>query len=139
MFAKNPKSPCPKSPTIHNSTGSKKAPVMKKRGTIAEAGRRMTMMAASIRSMSGRGLGKTTKMLLLISIIYVVTYLPLLSVMVTKFTDKRKFIDLSESERYMYFFCVNCIYMGCATNPVIYSFFDASFRTRCRQLLFCRK
>ena len=81
------------------------------------------------------GMGKTTLVLSLISLVYVLSYLPYMGERLYSQTVKRDII-LSEADldKYVLKPLSNLIYLGCVVNPIIYSVVDVKFRRRCRLL-----
>ena len=81
---------------------------------------------------SSRGMGRTTKVLFIISLIYILTYLPLLVMQCVKAVFPEGFSDLGTFGMALYYLMVNSPYLGCAANPLIYSLCDPNFRSECR-------
>ena len=109
--------------------------VAKKPGYLTQSSMNWRKSFSSIVIGRRKIMSKTTKILCAISCVYVVTYLPLLSLMVMKYETNME-DEMSEAHKYLYYFFSHCIYMGCLTNSLIYSIFDSNFRAQCRKI--CR-
>ena len=78
---------------------------------------------------------KTAYIMFLISLAFIISYLPLLVILLTRSINSQFVLGLSESERAVYKFFLRSYYLNCTLNPVIYGVWDARFRKACRKLL----
>lgn len=76
--------------------------------------------------------------MLLISLTFILTYLPVLCLLLIRNADKTFLPSLSHAERTTYNFFLRTYYIHCAVNPVIYGVWDYRFRKACKQAL-CRR
>lgn len=86
-----------------------------------------------------RNRNRTTWIMFVISLAFIVSYLPLLCISLITFADKSFVRSLSDSERAVYKFVHRSYFLNCAVNPVIYGVWDTRFRKSCKILLACRK
>lgn len=75
----------------------------------------------------------------LISLTFILTYLPVLCLLLIRNADKTFLPSLSLAERTMYNFFLRTYYIHCAVNPVIYGVWDYRFRKACQHALCKRK
>ena len=83
---------------------------------------------------SFKGLSSTTIMISVVSLVYVLSYLPI-TVMATQDTATIYQKFSSQIVKYLLEPVKNMYYLGCAANPIIYTFVNHSFRAKCRSLL----
>ncbi|XP_005107691.2 muscarinic acetylcholine receptor gar-3 [Aplysia californica] len=81
-----------------------------------------------------RGIGRTTTMLIIISAVYIIGFLPHLIVMFFKFTSPEKFAAMDSVGLTFYNLFLRLYFLNSAANPVIYSLCDVNFRTQCVQV-----
>ena len=88
----------------------------------------------------GERFGKTTRMLCVISVVYVMAYTPALVIFIylTVRDTAMWYLDVT-LHKYVFRPLYNCMYLGCALNFPIYSLVDDKFRNRCKRLFKCRK
>ena len=86
---------------------------------------------------SFKGLSKTTAMLLIVSVVFVLSYLPLIILQLGNVTDDetqpyniRKYVIRPAWAMY---------YVSCCANPMIYTFVNPSFRSKCRALFILKQ
>ena len=100
---------------------------------LASFGNKMRSLSISVKDSASRGLGRTTLMLSLISVMYILSYLPLLGAILYKTgLTPEQFHAMSDKAKTLYYLAVNSTYLGCAANPLIYSLVDAHFRLKCK-------
>lgn len=78
---------------------------------------------------------KATFSMFLISIAFVVSYLPFLSLLLVRTLQESFDESLSDTGRAVYKFFLRSGYLNCAINPFIYGISDSSFRQNCRSVL----
>lgn len=81
---------------------------------------------------------RTAFIMFLISLGFIVSYLPLLCILLIRTTDSTFVPSLSDEGRTAYKFFLRSYYLNCAINPVIYGLWDSRFRKHTK-LLVCRK
>ena len=77
---------------------------------------------------------KTAFIMFVISLAYIITYLPHLILMVTRQVNNMFVDDLPDSGRSAYKFFLRSFFLNCAINPIIYSVCDSRFRSACGEL-----
>lgn len=78
---------------------------------------------------------KTAYIMFLISIAFIISYLPLLVILLTRSINTSFVPGLSAEERAAYKFFLRSYYLSCTLNPIIYGIWDARFRKAFRKLL----
>ena len=93
--------------------------------------------AATDRKQNSRQLKahKTAYIMFLISLGFMISYFPLLVILLTRSINSKFVPELSDVERAAYKFGLRSYYLSCALNPVIYGVWDARFRKACRRIL----
>ena len=82
---------------------------------------------------------RTTTIFVVVTVAFIVSYLPFLVVMVTR-NIKKNFEDiLSPAAEVFYKFCLKSYFINIAINPVIYSFLNRNFRSEVIKVLKCRR
>ncbi|XP_052267697.1 G-protein coupled receptor 84-like [Dreissena polymorpha] len=76
-------------------------------------------------------IGGSTLMLFLITLAYVVSFLPFLVIAVLRQTDSKFLMTLNDAGYAVYQVCLRSYLLSCAINPIIYSFCNAQFRKFC--------
>ena len=80
---------------------------------------------------SFKGLSSTTLMLCIVSVLYVISYLPFCIFQLSRVdVEKLPYNVQKYVQRPIYLLFL----MGCCTNPVVYTFVNQSFRSKCRSL-----
>ncbi|CAG2220137.1 HCRTR2 [Mytilus edulis] len=77
---------------------------------------------------------KTTLMLGIVTVVFVLSFLPFLTVMVIRNIVKNFEDMLSESAEVFYKFCLKSYFINNSVNPIIYSFMNIQFRRDVRKL-----
>ncbi|XP_071170984.1 orexin receptor type 2-like [Mytilus edulis] len=77
---------------------------------------------------------KTTFMLGIVTVVFVLSFLPFLTVMVIRNIVKNFEDMLSESAEVFYKFCLKSYFINNSVNPIIYSFMNIQFRRDVRKL-----
>ncbi|KAL4217639.1 hypothetical protein ACF0H5_022381 [Mactra antiquata] len=80
---------------------------------------------------------RTAFIMFLISIAFIVSYLPLLCILIVRTADSKFVVSLSDSGRTAYKFFLRSYYFNCAINPFIYGLWDSRFRKHTKKLI-CR-
>ena len=78
---------------------------------------------------------KTAYIMFLISLAFILSYLPLLAILLTRSINSSFVPGLSDTERAVYKFGLRSYYLSCTTNPLIYGIWDARFRKACRRIV----
>ena len=89
----------------------------------------------NLRKASVFKISKTTKMMFVISLVYLVTYIPVLFLNLYRAIKPNLLTDMPSEIRWIYFLFFNFLFLGSAANPVIYSFCNAKFRARCLKII----
>uniref|UniRef100_A0A0B6ZQS0 G-protein coupled receptors family 1 profile domain-containing protein n=1 Tax=Arion vulgaris TaxID=1028688 RepID=A0A0B6ZQS0_9EUPU len=84
-----------------------------------------------------RGIERTTCMLILISAVYILGFLPFLGIMFTKAASPGIFDSVSFSSLAAYNVFLRSFFLNSAANPIIYSLCDINFRRECFNLIKC--
>ncbi|XP_046577841.1 G-protein coupled receptor 84-like [Haliotis rubra] len=71
---------------------------------------------------------KTTTMMIVITVVFVVSFLPHLCAMGARSILQKTFEDLDGSPLVMYHLCLRSYFINSAVNPLVYSFFNLKFR-----------
>ncbi|CAC5401568.1 HCRTR2 [Mytilus coruscus] len=77
---------------------------------------------------------KTTLMLGIVTVVFVLSFLPFLTVMVIRNIVKNFEDELSESAEIVYKFCLKSYFINNSVNPIIYSFMNVQFRGDVKKL-----
>ncbi|XP_045182382.1 cholecystokinin receptor type A-like [Mercenaria mercenaria] len=84
---------------------------------------------------------KITLMMMTITIVFIIAYLPFIIISTMDNLDETFWDDLAESKALIYDLLLRIYLINNAANPIIYSFWDARFRTETvrlfRKILFC--
>lgn len=118
---KEPQSPCPKSPKSPKNQKSPSFP----------------MMRARVASLSGRmrmKISRTTVILFIVTIVFVVSYFPSLVVMICKTVMYRKVAKSGIHLKVVIKIFSKFYLINNACNPIIYSFLNPYFRNECIRL-----
>ncbi|KAH9491994.1 hypothetical protein Btru_029588 [Bulinus truncatus] len=83
----------------------------------------------------GRGMGKTTCMLLIISLIYVLGFLPYLALAFFKSLAPESYKSMDSIGESLYNLFLRSYFLNSAANPIIYNLCDVNFRKECLKLL----
>ncbi|XP_059175206.1 histamine H1 receptor-like [Physella acuta] len=82
-----------------------------------------------------KGSNRTTVMLAIITIAFITSFLPFLSVMYCKLAAPKLFFNMSPRLKSVYEFMLRSYLLNTAVNPVVYSLCDVNFRRECFKLL----
>ncbi|XP_005107686.1 uncharacterized protein LOC101846090 [Aplysia californica] len=85
-----------------------------------------------------KGLGRTTAMLIIISAVYIVGFLPFLILVSLKVTSPGTIESLSDVGLAIYFLFFRSYFLNSAANPIVYSLCDKNFRRECVNVMRCR-
>ncbi|CAL1543736.1 unnamed protein product [Lymnaea stagnalis] len=100
-----------------------------------------TLHRFSDRPTSGTGrrpLSRTTAMLITISAVYIVGFVPYLILVFYRLIWPDRYSSLTMSEEAAYNLFLRTYFLNCAANPIIYGVCDKNFRRECISLLKCR-
>lgn len=100
-------------------------------GEISLNGSNKSRMRPSKRSLRTHRLGKTTLMLLVVTIVYIVSFLPFLAVVIQRSINPAVPLTYDGEYDTVYEALYRSYLLNCAINPIIYSFFNANFRKDC--------
>lgn len=92
----------------------------------------------SVRSRTGSSTirtGRTTKILLSVSVAFIISFVPYLVVKILKYTMREQFSHLSTAAEIAYNFATRSYCINNAINPIIYSFLNNTFRSQCASAL----
>lgn len=78
---------------------------------------------------------RTAFIMCLISLAFIVSYLPLLCLLMLRTADGSFVSSLTDTGRTVYKFALRSYYLNCAINPVIYGFWDSRFRKSCKNII----
>ena len=81
---------------------------------------------------------RTTLMLFLITMVYLLSFLPYLVLMIVKVLDQDSLSGSGGSWELLHNFLLRSYFINSMANPIIYSFCSRSFRTECSKILRCR-
>ncbi|CAC5405825.1 unnamed protein product [Mytilus coruscus] len=106
-------------------------------GEMSLNGSSKSKIRPSKRSLRAHRLGKTTLMLLVVTMVYILSFLPFLGVVIQRSISP--VVPLLYKGEYdtVYEALYRSYLLNCAVNPVIYSFCNANFRKDCRAT--CRR
>jgi hypothetical protein len=106
-------------------------------GEPSQNGSTKSKMRPSKRSLRTHRLGKTTLMLLVVTAIYILSFLPFLAVVIQRSIYPVFPLIYNGEYDMLYESLYRSYLLNCAVNPVIYSFCNANFRKDCRAA--CRR
>ncbi|XP_059168834.1 uncharacterized protein LOC131950638 [Physella acuta] len=86
-----------------------------------------------------RPLGRTTAMLISISAVYTLSFIPYLILSVFRIASPDQYDEMGTAEMIFYNLFLRTYFLNCAANPIIYSLCDVNFRRECQKLLGCLK
>ncbi|XP_061194483.1 gastrin/cholecystokinin type B receptor-like [Saccostrea echinata] len=81
-----------------------------------------------------RRVGKTTIMLFLVTVLYVICFTPFLGIAFHRTIHKESFKFLTRSQKMAFYLILRSYMLNCAINPLIYSFCNNLFRKECTYL-----
>ncbi|XP_052700910.1 neuropeptide S receptor-like [Crassostrea angulata] len=81
-----------------------------------------------------RRVSKTTIMLFLVTLMYVICFLPFLGIVFHRTIHKDAFMIMTRSEKMAFNVILRSYLLSCAINPIIYSFCSELFRKECTYL-----
>ncbi|XP_053403354.1 vasopressin V1a receptor-like [Mercenaria mercenaria] len=81
---------------------------------------------------------RTSLIMFMVSIAFIITYMPVLCILLIRTVDKTFVTSLTDSGRTAYKFIYRSYFISSAINPLIYGIWDASFRQSCKTLFKCR-
>ncbi|CAG5122799.1 unnamed protein product [Candidula unifasciata] len=84
-----------------------------------------------------QGIGRTTAMLILISAVYILGFLPYLGLSFAKYASPATFESMDMAPFAVYNLFLRSYFLNSAANPIIYSLCDMNFRRECFGLLKC--
>lgn len=81
-----------------------------------------------------RRVSKTTTMLFLVTLLYVICFTPFLGIVFHRTIHKDAFMTMTRSEKMAFNVILRSYLLNCAINPIIYSFCNDLFRKECAYL-----
>lgn len=78
---------------------------------------------------------RTAYIMFLISLAFIISYLPLLCLLLIRVSDSTFVPSLNDTERAVYKFCLRSYYINSVVNPFIYGLWDSRFRKSCRKIV----
>ncbi|XP_045181972.2 D(2) dopamine receptor A-like [Mercenaria mercenaria] len=78
---------------------------------------------------------RTAFIMFLISLAFIISYLPLLCLLLIRTADGTFVPSLNDTERTVYKFCLRSYYINCAVNPFVYGLWDSRFRKSCKNII----
>lgn len=81
---------------------------------------------------------RTTLMLFLITLVYLLSFLPYLVLMIVKVLDRDSLSGSGGGWELLHNFLLRSYFINSMANPIIYSFCSRTFRIECAQILRCR-
>lgn len=81
---------------------------------------------------------RTAFIMFLISLAFVISYLPLLCLLLIRTLNSTFVVSLNDQQRTAYKFFLRSYLINCACNPVIYGLCDKRFRKHCKKLI-CKR
>ncbi|XP_060574854.1 alpha-2Db adrenergic receptor-like [Ruditapes philippinarum] len=78
---------------------------------------------------------RTAYIMFLISLAFIISYLPLICLLLIRVSDSTFVPSLNDTERAVYKFCLRSYYINCVVNPFIYGLWDSIFRKSCRNIV----
>lgn len=82
---------------------------------------------------------RTAFIMFMISLAFIISYLPLLCLLIIRTANSAFVTSLDDTERTVYKFCLRSYFINCALNPVIYGLWDSRFRKSCKNIICKRK
>ncbi|CAL1543744.1 unnamed protein product, partial [Lymnaea stagnalis] len=89
------------------------------------------------RTLRPEGLSRTTSMLLAVSLVFVISFLPFLALEFFKATAPGAFSSLSDPSLALFHLFHRSFLINSAANPIIYSVCNIKFRKECLKLFSC--
>ncbi|CAL1543737.1 unnamed protein product [Lymnaea stagnalis] len=108
---------------------------VKQPGSSSSGEKHRSSVKRPSRASSRRGMGRTTAMLLIISAVYIVGFLPFLALSFYKHYAPQSFGGLSAVGLAFYNLFLRSYFLNSAANPIVYSLCDINFRKECLKLL----
>lgn len=84
---------------------------------------------------SRQTISRTSFMLFIVTIAYMITYLPYCILVVIRTIDPGYYFRLNDNNKSLYQFFIRSYCLGSAINPLIYSFISSSFRKKCKNAI----
>ncbi|XP_071092596.1 orexin receptor type 2-like [Haliotis cracherodii] len=88
-----------------------------------------------VMSQRGARSQKTTKMMFLISLVFILSFLPHLGIMAATAINKSLYDNLQGAQVAAYNICQRSFFINSASNPIIYSFCSVNFRRAVRNMI----
>ncbi|GFO46206.1 cephalotocin receptor 1 [Plakobranchus ocellatus] len=86
-----------------------------------------------------RSLNRTTVMLIIISAVYIIGFLPLIAMITWASANTKKHSSLQGPQLALFHLFLRSYFLNSAANPVIYGICDLSFRKECRKIFCCSR
>ena len=118
-----------------NSVGKRKSKVLRKRffpASLRDPARRdLACHEASVNDTGNRSLNRTTVMLITISAVFIIGFIPYLSLAFYFNADPEAYLNLGGTGLCLYNLFVRSYFLNSASNAVIYGICDVTFRKKC--------
>jgi hypothetical protein len=98
---------------------------------------RISMMSSS--GLSERISRQMYRVFTIITVVFVVSYLPHLIVLILTKTMGLDYAVLTKTQRILLDLAYNCPYISTVSNPIVYGFRSAEFREHCKNIFTCRQ
>ena len=79
--------------------------------------------------------GRTTTMLFLVTIAYILSFIPFIVIVLVRTVKPQLYEHLSDAEKSIWNFFLRSYVFNCAINPILYGFFNKDFRAKMVELL----
>ncbi|XP_060598340.1 D(2) dopamine receptor-like [Ruditapes philippinarum] len=80
---------------------------------------------------------KTSKIMFMVSLAAIVSFAPVISLLLTRSLNKTFLESLDNTQRTVYNFFLRSYFINSAVNPLIYGILDVRFRSSCKRLFSC--
>jgi hypothetical protein len=80
---------------------------------------------------------KTSKIMFMVSLAAIVSFTPVISLLLIRSLDKTFLESLDNTQRTVYNFFLRSYFINSAVNPLIYGILDVKFRSSCNRLFSC--
>ena len=80
-------------------------------------------------------IGKTTVMLIVVTVVYVISFVPFIALSIHRLVDRAAYSNLDPSAESAYNLFFRLYLLNCAANPLIYSFCNELFRKECKAVI----
>lgn len=121
------------------ATKSTNSPKTKAKSLPADLVRRQISKASGHSNSGVLHAGKTTLMLFLVTVVFVLSFVPYCVVVILRSIDREQIENLSNPWKSLYNLLLRSYFMNSVFNPVVYCFVSQQFRNQARKALGCGK